>query len=129
MGNIQRRTDDALFPLHLSRYNGGIPDLAVFPRMVAQLHKNGFSPDGKFGFPVPTFQGRLAQDNPKCNTWEEAFSRSMEQFFDAEEEAQGPDGEMAELRRGIKDKVNPRPLRPTKTGGRKITPCLVHGDL
>ncbi|RDW94097.1 uncharacterized protein DSM5745_01419 [Aspergillus mulundensis] len=77
---------------------GGIPDLTDFPRVVTQLHKNGVSPDGKFGFPLRTCQRRLAQDNTQCDTWEEAFSRSMEQFFDAEEEVQGPDGVMAVLR-------------------------------
>ncbi|KAL4744898.1 hypothetical protein BDW72DRAFT_208641 [Aspergillus terricola var. indicus] len=91
-----------------------IPDIADFPAMVAQLHKNG---------------GRLAQDTTECDTWEESFSRGIEHFFKAEEEAQGPDEEMTELRRGIMETVIPRLLRPLETDGRKVIPRLVHGNL
>lgn len=39
------------------------------------------------------------------------------------------DGEFEELKKEVMDKVVPRLLRPLETGGRSITPCLVHGDL
>jgi fructosamine-3-kinase len=106
-----------------------LPDSKLFPDALAQLHKRGISPNGKFGFHVTTYQGRLPQNTSECDTWEESFSNGIEQFFKAEEEAQGFDEEMAVLKKGIMEKVIPRLLRPLETGGNTIKPCLVHGDL
>jgi protein-ribulosamine 3-kinase len=106
-----------------------VPDVSTLPAMVAQLHKNGVSPTGKFGFPVTTYQGRLPQDTTECDTWEESFSRSIRRFFELEEESQGYEEEMAQLRKGIMEKVIPRLLRPLENGGRSVVPRLVHGDL
>ncbi|PGH07228.1 hypothetical protein AJ79_06332 [Helicocarpus griseus UAMH5409] len=108
-----------------------LPDLVPKPLGfgILSCYKNGVSPDGKFGFPVPTYQGRLSQDTTQCDTWEESFSRGIEQFFRLEEELQGYDEEMAELRKGIMEKVIPRLLRSLETEGRKVVPRLVHGDL
>ena len=39
------------------------------------------------------------------------------------------DTEFEELKKRVMDKVIPRLLRQLETGGRSITPCLVHGDL
>ena len=39
------------------------------------------------------------------------------------------DEEFEELKKRVMDKVIPRLLRQLETGGRSITPCLVHGDL
>lgn len=93
------------------------------------MHTKGISPTGKFGFPVTTYQGRQPQDNTLCDTWEESFSRGIQRFFELEEEAQGYDEGMIELRKGIMEKVIPRLLRPMETEGRKIVPTLVHGDM
>ncbi|KXG50319.1 Fructosamine/Ketosamine-3-kinase [Penicillium griseofulvum] len=107
----------------------GLPNVTDFPAAVAQLHKNGISPNGKFGFPVTTYQGRLPQNTTECDRWEESFSNGIEQFFKAEEEAQGFDEEMVALRRAIMGKVIPQLLRPLEADGNKIQTCLVHGDL
>ena len=45
------------------------------------------------------------------------------------EEPQGPDDELRELFTQTMEKVVPRLLRPLETGGRQISPCLIHGDL
>lgn len=106
-----------------------IPDVEDLPAAVARLHKNGISPNKKFGFPVRTSQGRLPQNTTECDTWEECFSNGIDHFFEAEQEAQGFDEEMAALRKTIMEKVIPRLLRPLETGGNTIDPCLIHGDL
>ncbi|KAK8136215.1 Fructosamine/Ketosamine-3-kinase [Apiospora sp. TS-2023a] len=103
--------------------------LDTFPRLIAELHKQGISPNGKFGFPVTTYQGRLPQDPTWCDTWEECFSRNIDIIFEHEVKAQGPDDELAELRRTIMERVIPRLLRPMETDGRKVVPRLIHGDL
>lgn len=105
------------------------PDVNNLPMCVAKMHINGTSPTGKFGFPVTTYQGRLPQDNTECDTWEESFSKGIQRFFELEEQAQGFDEEMVELRKGIMEKVIPRLLRPMETEGRKVVPTLVHGDI
>lgn len=106
-----------------------VPDVEDFSSMVAEMHKHGVSPDGKFGFPVPTYGGRLPMIYPPSDTWEECFTKVMDTVFDVEEQAQGPDEDMRALRKDIMEKVIPRLLRPMETGGRKLTPRLVHSDL
>lgn len=104
--------------------------LDTFPAMLAGLHRRGAARNnGKFGFPVTTYQGRLAQDMTWCHTWEESFSRNLDLYFDHELEAQGSDEEIGLLRRVIMERVVPRLLRPMETGGRRVTPTLIHGDL
>ncbi|KAK3935809.1 hypothetical protein QBC46DRAFT_461873 [Diplogelasinospora grovesii] len=88
-----------------------IPDVSVFPALVAELHKRGESKTREFGFPLTTYGGRLGT------------------VFDAEEKTQGPDEELTRLREGIMTKVIPRLLRPLETEGRTLTARLVHGDL
>lgn len=43
--------------------------------------------------------------------------------------AGGPNKELKDLMPGMFGKVIPRLLRPLESGGRSITPSLVHGDL
>lgn len=128
-GTYEKDSDTHFFLCHFHSMTDGIPEVEDFPALLAQLHKNGVSPNGKFGFPVTTYQGRLPQETTECDTWEQCFSNGIEQFFKMEEEAQGFDEEMAALRKGIMEKVIPRLLRPLETGGNRIQPCLVHGDL
>ena len=106
-----------------------LPDVERFSAQVAALHRAAKSPNGKFGFDVTTFQGNLPQDNTWCDTWEEFYIRGMVRMLQLEEHSQGPWPELAELRKPMFEKVIPRLLRPLETGGRKIAPTLVHGDL
>ncbi|KAH0536795.1 hypothetical protein FGG08_006363 [Glutinoglossum americanum] len=106
-----------------------VPDIEVFPAKIAELHMKGVSPNGKFGFPVINYQGRLPQDTTWCDTWEECFSRSLKRMLELEEESQGYNEEMRFLSNAIMTKVIPRLLRPLETEGRQILPRLVHGDL
>lgn len=109
--------------------SGGIPSAAKFTELVAKLHKQNPSPTGQFGFPLVTYGGRNPQFFPVTKSWEECFSTGMKMIFDQEEETQGPDEELAVLRKGFFELVIPRLLRPLETEGRTLTPRLVHGDL
>lgn len=107
------------------------PDLSQFTALIAQLHHRGVSPDGKFGFPVPTYGGRLPMQHPVSDTWEALFTNVLATTWDAEERTQGVDEEMRALRVAMMEKVVPRLLRPLEeegTGG-KLVPRLVHSDL
>jgi protein-ribulosamine 3-kinase len=128
-GSYAKEPDMYFFLCAFHEMKDKVPDVSTFPAMLAQLHKNGVSPSGKFGFPVPTYQGRLPQDTTECDTWEESFTRGIRRFFELEEESQGYDEDMAYLRQEIIAKVIPRLLRPLETEGRSVIPQLVHGDL
>jgi len=106
-----------------------VPDIDSLPAKVAELHRNGLSPSGKYGFHVNTNQGRLEQDCTWTSTWAQCFSNQIRKMFDLEEASQGYDKEMARLRDAIMMKVIPRLLRPMESGSRSIYPRLLHGDL
>jgi protein-ribulosamine 3-kinase len=46
-----------------------------------------------------------------------------------EEVIHGQNDDLDELKKHLFEKVIPRLLRPLETGGRSITPCLIHTDL
>ena len=106
-----------------------LPDIQPFTAKVAELHRKGLSPNGKYGFWVPTLQGTIPQYTTWTDSWEEFFTKSIKRVMDVEEASQGFDPEMKELCEAIIDKVCPRLLRPLETGGRQIRPCLIHGDI
>ncbi|KAK8867654.1 Fructosamine kinase-domain-containing protein [Apiospora arundinis] len=106
-----------------------LPPVEEFTASIARLHKASIplSP-GKFGFPVTTYQGPIAQDNSWCDTWEEFFRQGMVRMLQREEDVHGPDPELSVLCEQLYDKVIPRLLRPL-TVLKSIAPVLVHGDL
>lgn len=106
-----------------------MPPVQDFVRVVAKAHRDSKSPTEKFGFHVTTFSGDHAFDNRWCDTWEEWFTRSMKAVMERELQVQGPHAELEQLEEQILDKVIPRLIRPMETEGRRIKPCLVHGDL
>lgn len=106
-----------------------LPDINALSSSLAELHKKGTSPNGKFGFSVPTLQGTIPQYTEWTDSWEDFFTKSFELVMSNEQKSQGPDPEMQELCQATVEKVIPRLLRPLETGGRKIQPRLVHGDI
>ena len=106
-----------------------LPDVNALAAGLAELHTKGLSPNGKYGFPVPTLQGTIPQYTEWTDSWEEFFTRSIKLVMDNEERSQGSDPEVQELCQETLSKVVPRLLRPLETGGRHIQPRLVHGDI
>lgn len=107
----------------------GLPDINSMAESLAELHKKGLSPNGKYGFSVPTCQGTIPQYTDWTDSWEDFFSRSFRLVMENEERSQGPDPEVQQLCEAMLKKVIPRLLRPLETGGRQIQPRLVHGDI
>ena len=105
------------------------PEPSKFTKRVAELHYNSVSPNGKFGFHVPTFHGNL----PTYTEWEESwtvmYSKILARAMDIDQHKSNPGPEFIAVRKLFFDKVIPRLLNPLSTGGRSIKPCLVHGDL
>lgn len=109
--------------------NDDLPDVRKLAASLAELHMKATNPEGKYGFPVPTLQGTVAQYTGWEDSWETFFSKSMAQNMTNEEKSQGSNPEMKLLCHAVLDKVVPRLLRPLETGGRSISPRLVHGDI
>lgn len=106
-----------------------LPDIETFPARMAELHREGTSPDGRFGFDVTTYHGNTPIKHGWSDTWEDYFTRTVKVLLQMEQESQGPNEEILQLAQPFLEKVVPRLLRPLETGGRKIRPSLIHGDL
>ena len=101
------------------------PTFDLVPALI-HLHSSSTSPNGKFGFSHPTLKYQFVE---WTDTWEEFFTNSLRKVQEKERNVQGYDAELAELQRKTFELVIPRLLRPLETGGRKVKPCLLHGDL
>ncbi len=106
-----------------------LPDVQGLAKSLAELHKKGISPNGKYGFSVPTLQGTIPQYTEWTDSWEEFFTKSLKKVMDNELESQGSDDKVERLYGETLSKIVPRLLRPLETGGRSIQPRLVHGDI
>ncbi|KAH6611491.1 hypothetical protein Trco_001511 [Trichoderma cornu-damae] len=107
----------------------GVPEPGSFCEKLARLHASHSSPEGKFGFHCTTYNGNLPQDNTWCDSWEAFFANGLRHVLKVREERAGLNPELDALLPSLFDKVIPRLLRPLESGGRKIRPSLVHGDL
>jgi fructosamine-3-kinase len=106
-----------------------VPDVSHFPALVAELHKQGASPDGRFGYALETYGGNNPQLFPPSDRREECFRLGLGAIMDAEVKTHGPDADLEKLIEQTVTKVIPRLSKPLETEGRSIIPRLVHGDL
>lgn len=88
-----------------------------------------FSPTGKFGFHVTTFNGHVPLKNEWCDSWEEWYGRQLRSDINWEQSVRGVDSDFNQVADEFFVKVIPRLLRPLQSGGRSIKPTLVHGDI
>ena len=97
-----------------------IPDAQKLAAMLGSLHSNNVSPNGKYGFTVPTCQGTIPQKVDWQDTWEGFFHDLIQRILSIEPQSQGSDDELKMLSEALLSKVVPRLLRPLETGGREI---------
>ena len=128
-GSYAADPDVYFFLCEFVEMNDDLPDVDALAASLAELHMKGISPNGKYGFSVPTLQGTIPQYTEWNDSWEDFFSRSIRLVMENEEKSQGQDPEVQKLCEAILSKVVPRLLRPLETGGRQIQPRLVHGDI
>lgn len=108
---------------------GAPPDPARFASLLGKVHHRSTSPEGRFGFHVPTYAGNLAQHVAWDDSWEAFFTKSMRRALEVEAQRKGHSRELASLSDVLFEKVIPRLLRPLESHGRSVRPSLVHGDL
>ncbi|KAG8161739.1 hypothetical protein KVR01_008726 [Diaporthe batatas] len=108
-----------------------VPEPGQFIPLIVKIHMRsmGESPDGKYGFHVPTHLANLPNDNSWQTTWEAFFTQLMRKMFELEELSHGKDERLDFLKTSLCTKVIPRLLRPLETDGRSIQPCLVHSNI
>ncbi|KAI8304310.1 hypothetical protein K4K59_012833 [Colletotrichum sp. SAR11_240] len=128
-GSYDDMEDTHFFVCEFHEMSEDIPDVSDFPALVAEMHRRGVAPDGKFGLPYDTYGGNNPQSFPVTDTWEECFSRGLQFIIKTENKTHGIDKELEVLKKATIEKVIPRLLRPLETEGRTIVPRLVHGDL
>ncbi|KAK4694508.1 hypothetical protein P7C71_g3089, partial [Lecanoromycetidae sp. Uapishka_2] len=131
-GNYKSNEDMWFYLAEYHDMVGEVPDPRKFVSIIVKIHKEsmGKSPNGKFGFDVPTHLANIPCDNDWEETWERFFTKAMKRMLALEELSHGKDDEQfEELKEKLLTKVIPRLLRPLESGGRKLTPCLVHSDL
>ncbi|KAL9003318.1 MAG: hypothetical protein Q9188_003794 [Gyalolechia gomerana] len=110
-------------------------DLTVAPEpqylisQIAELHQKGTSPNGMFGFPVPTVLGKFERTVTWEQSWAKSFARQLEDVIRYDNETNGPWPEYDAACRQLIDVVIPRLLGALQSGGREIKPALIHGDL
>ena len=106
------------------------PDPEFLPQALAELHHKAIAPDGEHGFHVTMSSGGLPVKLAKSQSWEDFFFRYMRYMMTAEQIAAGPrTSEMVRLLNALFNRIIPRLLRPLETGGREISPVLLHTDL
>ena len=130
-GRHQRKEPEMYFVLCEFREVGEQPpDPIKFMARLAELHRNSVSPTGKFGFHITTCHNWITQaTNFWDDSWEVVFREQLSHMVDLDKEASGEWPKFHRVCNLILEKVVPRLLRPLQSDGRKIKPCLIHGDL
>lgn len=128
-GTFQNDPDSHFYVCKFYDFTEGVPEHISFCEKLARLHSSHTSPEGKFGFPCVTYNGNLPQDNTWFDSWEAFFDNGLRHVLKVREERAEPNPELDTLLPPLFEKVIPRLLRPLESGGRKIQPSLVHGDL
>lgn len=105
------------------------PEPALFMSQVAELHSKGTSPNGKFGFPVPTVCGKMERTVSWESNWAKSFTRQLEDVIRYDNQTNAPWPEYDAACKQLIDVVIPRLLGALQSEGRRITPSLIHGDL
>ncbi|KAI9841791.1 MAG: hypothetical protein M1837_000385 [Sclerophora amabilis] len=106
-----------------------LPDPANFCSRIAELHRVSKSPTGKFGFHVPTFQGKYQQPVKWDSNWASLWSKLLTDILRRDLELNGPWVELEEVSDRTLSHVVPRLLGVLQSEGRTLKPCLIHADL
>ena len=106
-----------------------LPDPVCLAVRMAELHTISVSPTGKFGFHLPTYDGKLPQVTDWDSSWASFFRTLLTGVLWLDVEINGPWKELEDLARRVMKEVIPRLLGTLESDGRSVKPCLIHGDL
>ncbi|KAL8982902.1 MAG: hypothetical protein Q9205_002701 [Flavoplaca limonia] len=105
------------------------PDPEYLMSQIADLHRKGMSPNGLFGFPIPTVCGKMERTVIWEKSWAKSFTHQLKDVIKYDNETNGQWLEYDAACQQLIDGVIPRLLGALQSDGREITPALIHGDL
>lgn len=105
------------------------PDPVKFSTWLADLHRKSTSPNGMFGFHVPTVIGKMERAVIWERSWAASFTHQLRDVIGYDNQTNGPWPEYDSACEQLMKVVIPRLLGALQSGGRNITPSLIHGDL
>ena len=106
-----------------------LPDPVQLGPLIAERHKKSESPTGKFGFPVPTYDGSQIQVTRWDENWPRFFTNLLKGIQELDWKTNGHWKEPDNALDRTYECVIPRLLGALEADGRTIKPCLIHGDL
>lgn len=104
------------------------PEPAGFAAKIAEMHSST-SPNGLFGYSVPTVIGIMERTVDWETSWAKSFTNQLQDVIGYDNETNGVWPALDAACRQLIDAVIPRLLGVLQTEGRQIAPALVHGDL
>ena len=105
------------------------PEPVHFMSQLAELHKRGKSPNGMFGFHVPTAFGKFERTVTWETSWAKSFTNVLKDVIKYDNETNGLWPEYDIACNQLIEVVIPRLLGALQSDGRDIIPTLIHGDL
>ena len=105
------------------------PDPILFTKHVAEMHLKGTSPNGMFGFPVTTCDGKMPHTVEWESSWAVFFAKLIRGVLKLDIETNGPSPELEAAAEQVVTKVIPRLCGVLQSEGRQIKASLIHGDL
>ncbi|KAH8653540.1 Fructosamine/Ketosamine-3-kinase [Xylariales sp. PMI_506] len=108
--------------------NLDLPDPAQLAKRLVQLHQHK-SPNGMFGFPVTTFNGKVDHVTQWEPSWSKFFGRLLRNTLRHDEEINGHWPELSKVAEQVLTHVVPRLLEVLQSGPDPIVPRLIHADL
>ncbi|KIJ27365.1 hypothetical protein M422DRAFT_118533, partial [Sphaerobolus stellatus SS14] len=88
--SVDEKTRNSIFVSEYKKIGAlGKTEAAELGRMLADMHLNGKSSSGKFGFEIPTFCGATRMNNGWFDTWEEAYDQKIAELLETLESRRG----------------------------------------
>ncbi|CAI4219845.1 unnamed protein product [Parascedosporium putredinis] len=81
-GKFESVVDTAFFLCEFREMTDDMPEPEKFAASLSKLHQKSVSPNGKFGFEVPTYAGNLPQYVSWEDSWEVFFTKSLKNALD-----------------------------------------------
>ncbi|OAL40033.1 hypothetical protein AYO20_00451 [Fonsecaea nubica] len=107
----------------------GLPEPNQLCAKLARLHNTSVSPTGKFGFDIPTCQGRIPQAVAWESNWNLYFASLLRHVIALDDAENGSWDTLSVLEDRLLAHVVPRLLGNLTKDGRVVKPSLIHGDL
>ncbi|KAI0008498.1 Fructosamine kinase-domain-containing protein [Xylariaceae sp. FL0662B] len=122
-------SDTYFFLIEYKDFKPGLPDPAKLGTRLATMHLRSRSPNGKFGFPVQTYDGARLQYVGWEESWTTFFSKLLDVAYQQARETNGSWEALNSVYKRVQSHLIPRLIGALESDGRSVTPMLIHGDL